>query len=222
MEGLIEHKLQHTLVIDIETIPDGEKLSVEEMMTKAPKTMSKEETIRKWAHANIDEEFRKRSLNSLLGRLFCVGLKFNDEPVHLIKYNEDESKMIDELGEYIKKLGHHIHTSYIIGHNLLGFDWPWIMQRAFKYQNATLINTFPTHRQDKRLRDTNTMFTLGVYGAYVKLDDMCKFLGIETPKDGVDGSMVYDLFLKGEFDKIYEYCPKDVEATYQCFYSMLP
>jgi len=215
-------RLVNTLTIDIETIPDGEKLTVEEMSKLHPKTMSKQETIDKWAEANVDIEYRKRSLNSLKGRLLCIACKWNDEPTHLIPYNENEGVMIEAFGHYLKSLGHSIYACAIVGHNIRGFDNVWLTQRGFKYGNKDIVGRLVTTRYDKRLQDTNDLFTLGVHGAYVKLKDMCDFLGVPTPKDDIDGSEVYDVFLSGDLERIYKYCKKDVEATYQCYLRMLP
>ena len=77
-------------------------------------------------------------------------------------------------------------------------------------------------RRDYRLVDTNEMFSVGVFGVYTKLKDMCEYLGVPTPKDDIDGSEVYDVFLKGDLDRIYKYCKKDVEATYACYLKMNP
>jgi predicted PolB exonuclease-like 3'-5' exonuclease len=215
-------RLINVLTIDIETIPDGNKLTIEEMMPLHPKTMSKEDTIRKWAAANIDTEFRSRSLNSLKGRLLCIGVKWNDEPTVVFRYHEDESKMIKEFGDYLASKEKDIHACAIVGHNVRGFDNPWLVQRGFKYQNKDIIRLMVTNKRDYRLQDTNALFTLGVYGAYVKLKDMCEFLGVPTSKDDIDGSEVYDVFLKGDLDRIYDYCSKDVDATYSCYLKMQP
>lgn len=222
-ENYSEQRLINTLVIDIETLPNGDRLSVEEMKSEAPKNYKNEDVILKWAEENVETEFRKRSLNSLKGRVLCIGAKWNDEPVRIFKYNEDESATIKEFGEYLNSLGHAIHSCAIVGHNFKAFDNPWLVQRGFKYGDQNITRLMVTHpRRDYRLQDTNDMFTLGIYGSYVKLKDMCEFLGVDTPKDDIDGSQVYDIFLQGELERIYTYCGKDVDATYKCYLKMQP
>lgn len=212
----------NTLTIDIETIPDGELLTVEEMMKDHPKTMKKEETIKAWAEANIDTEFRKRSLNSLKGRLLCIGLKWNDEPSEIIKFQESEEDMMCDLQEKLAAYGSKlVDAAAIVGHNVHGFDLLWLIQRAFKYNLKGLMWMLPMDKNSKRRIDTNDMFNTYVYGAYTKLKDMCKFLNVPTPKDDIDGSEVYDTYLNGELDRIYTYCMKDVDATYACYKKML-
>ena len=222
MNDYTEQRLINVLTLDIETIPAGDKLSLEEMAKEAPKNYKNEEAINKWAEENVEEEFKKRSLNSLKGRLLCASMKWNDNPSKIIEYNEDESIMIQQIGDNLKAIGKNIHSCAIVGHNYRKFDNPWLVQRGFKYGNKDIVRLLPTERFDKRLVDTMEMFTLGVYGAYVKLKEMCEFLGVPTPKDDIDGSEVYDTFLRGELDRIYTYCMKDTDATYACYIKMLP
>ena len=222
-ENFSEQRLINTLVIDIETLPSGDRLSVEEMKSEAPKNYKKEDVILKWAEDNIETEYRKRSLNSLKGRVLCIGAKWNNDPVRIFKYHEDERDTLIEFGEYLKSLGHAIHSCAIVGHNFKAFDNVWLVQRGFKYGDKNITGLMVTNsRRDYRLQDTNDLFTLGIYGAYVKLKDMCAFLGVDTPKDDIEGFEVYDVFMSGDLERIYTYCGKDVQATYECYLKMQP
>lgn len=55
------------------------------------------------------------------------------------------------------------------------------------------------------------------YGRFTRLTDLCAILGVDTPKDDIDGSEVHKLYYKGEIDRIATYCEKDVRATFKCF-----
>ena len=55
--------------------------------------------------------------------------------------------------------------------------------------------------------------TLWNNGGMGSLDNACKTMGIKSPKQGFDGSKVYDAFKKGEDYLIKDYCLNDVEAT---------
>ena len=43
-----------------------------------------------------------------------------------------------------------------------------------------------------------------------KFNSACVFLGIESPKDDIDGSQVHEAFWNGEIERIKTYCEKDV------------
>jgi len=60
--------MDNLLFIDIETIPGETMPDIEEVKLKAPKTMSKSETIDKWAAENQIEIYKKQALDSMQGR----------------------------------------------------------------------------------------------------------------------------------------------------------
>ena len=47
----------------------------------------------------------------------------------------------------------------------------------------------------------------------ISLDTLSKALGIQSPKDELDGSKVYDYYLGGRVQEFYDYCLRDVAAT---------
>ena len=47
----------------------------------------------------------------------------------------------------------------------------------------------------------------------VGLEHIALALGIPTPKEGIDGSQVFDFYKAGRIDEICEYCKRDVETT---------
>lgn len=51
---------------------------------------------------------------------------------------------------------------------------------------------------------------------YYSLEDLCDFLGVESPKDGFDGSMVAPAVEEGRIDDVREYCESDAVATLRC------
>jgi len=222
MSDYTEQRLIDTLVIDIETIPSGEPLSIEELKEQAPKNYKNDDAKEKWAQANLDTEYKKRALDSLKGRVLCIGYKWNDNPVEVIPYHENEKVVLEAFQNVLKAFESKLYAAAIIGHNYRRFDNLWLVQRAYKYQLKNIIRLLPTDKFDKRLVDTNDMFNLGVYGEYTSLKDICDFLDIPTSKDDIDGSEVYDVFMKGELERIYTYCGKDVDRTYACYNRMLP
>jgi len=215
MDTLITEYIENFLYLDIETLPSGERLTVEEMSEKAPKNYSKPETINKWAEKQIEEEYRKRALESERGRLYCIAYAMNDEPIRVISYNEDEKVMMEEFVTDLKKsYDRTLATCGWVGQNIGEFDIPWLYQRMIKYQIKDIIYYLPDSPFHKRLIDTGREWTRTQKRGYVSLDTICRFLGIEGKGD-VDGSKVYDLFLAGEHEKTYKYCASDVDKVRQ-------
>jgi predicted PolB exonuclease-like 3'-5' exonuclease len=47
----------------------------------------------------------------------------------------------------------------------------------------------------------------------VGLEHLSLALGIPTPKEGVDGSQVFEFYRAGRIEEIVAYCKRDVETT---------
>jgi predicted PolB exonuclease-like 3'-5' exonuclease len=221
---MFEHELHDYLYVDIETIPEGdidfEQLKTEEeWLVEAPKSYSKpkqQEWAKNKAENQIDElnkEFRKGSLDSLKGRIFCISMAVNDGDIFTVKY-ADEKHMLEEMLAWIEgTLGDKKkYTAVWVGKNLKKFDLRWIAHRTIKYGLKDLKRLLPMGKFDKRVDDIGERWDLYSYGIYTKMDDIAKFVGLEG-KVGMDGSKVYDYFLEGKYDDIYTYCEGDVELT---------
>ena len=105
----------------------------------------------------------------------------------------------------------------MIGHNVAAFDLRFLMQRH-------IINGVRPHvvigraaqakpwEQDK-VFDTLIQWAGNGAKAGGSLDKLCKAMSISSPKDGIDGSMVWDFVRDGRIDEVAEYCARDVAAT---------
>ena len=124
---------------------------------------------------------------------------------------EDEKKALLRFIQYMK--GFDIETDELVGHNIIGFDLPFIFQRC-------LVNGISA----KPLVDLREFNVRGVFdtmhhwwlGAkrFVSLDDIAWALGIESSKtEAVEGSKVFELYQAGRLAEIREYNLNDVRVT---------
>ena len=66
--------------------------------------------------------------------------------------------------------------------------------------------------------DTMELWKFGDYKHYTSLKLMANILGIPSPKEDIDGSMVRDVFyVEKDLDRIVTYCELDVVTTAQVF-----
>jgi hypothetical protein len=66
------------------------------------------------------------------------------------------------------------------------------------------------------LIDTMQLWRFGDYKNYTSLNLLAACLGIASPKDDIDGSMVNDVFWKeNDLERIVNYCQKDVATVAQ-------
>lgn len=199
--------------VDIETLP-GNKPTREELVP--PKTLKKQESIDKWLddESNIDIAHRKQSLDSLKGQIFIISFCFDRDDI-ITLYNENEKKLLDEFADYVLK-SQNSHGINWYGHNLKGFDLPFLFHRSIKH-GSKLQSVLPKSIRNNRVFDTSSMFAMDQYGKYYKLSHIADFLGIEGKYKGIDGGMVYDLYLEGKTEDLKKYCEDDVRILRDVF-----
>jgi DNA polymerase elongation subunit (family B) len=196
------------IYIDIETIPAGDQPIID--ILEAPETHNKvklsEQDKINWCSAKADEEYRKRSLNSMQGQIFCIGVAYNDsEPIIFSSLNP--FNILDRFIEQINELDY----PELIGHNI-SFDLAFIYHSCLKQGLE-----FPAiYLQPKcnLIKDTMKLWNPFDWKSYYKLTDIATFLGIEFD-DKATGKEVYDLYLQGKYQEIYNHCISDVELTRQ-------
>jgi predicted PolB exonuclease-like 3'-5' exonuclease len=105
----------------------------------------------------------------------------------------------------------------IVGHNVIGFDLPFIFQRCLV--NNIAVRPF-VNLADFNVRgvyDTMHRWWLGSKNR-VALDDIAWALGIESSKTGeVEGSRVFEFYQAGRLNEIREYNLNDVRVTRQVY-----
>jgi hypothetical protein len=178
----------------------------------APKTIKKQSTLDAWVENNREIIYRKQALNSMEGQICCISCMINDdEPVSFALGDiniENELDILEKFYDYVSRLS----ISEWVGFNLRKFDLPWIWRHAIRYRLYELYFEIPKERFDKRVVDIMEEWSTD-YNDHNSLNDIAMFLGVGGKTDGVDGSMVYDMYINGEIDKIKSYCEDDVRLT---------
>ena len=214
------------LVLDIETVPQF--VSFEELpelwkvlwTDKISKTMPEN-----FSAAEMYEQ--RAGIQAEFGKIICIstGYFYTDKGGRLCfrvkSYaGNDEQKLLEEFITAVHKFYKTTPDMHFGGHNIKEFDIPYISRRI-------LINglSLPSFLQlsgkkpwETNLVDTMQLWKFGDYKNYTSLNLLANCLGIQTPKEGIDGSMVKDIYYKQkDLPRIVDYCQKDVVATAQIF-----
>ncbi|MEK7184045.1 MAG: ribonuclease H-like domain-containing protein, partial [Patescibacteria group bacterium] len=99
-----------------------------------------------------------------------------------------------------------------VGHNALDFDLPFIYKRSIVHSVKPSLQLSFEKFQISPIFDTMRVWDQWSTPA-TGLDQLARILGLESSKQGIDGSQVYDYYLAGRTDEIYSYCKRDVELT---------
>ena len=105
-------------------------------------------------------------------------------------------------------------------HNGKDFDFPYIARRMI-INGINLpykLDLFGKKPWEIPHLDTMELWKFGDYKHYTSLKLLAHILGIPSPKEDMDGSMVKDVFYKEkDIDRIINYCELDVVTTAQVF-----
>ncbi len=183
-----------TVFLDIETLPAD----------KSSEPLLQEVYERKKTRASFGEFLRGTSLSGNWGRILCIGIAFGDQPAEVL--TGDESAILREFWQRVA------HATLFVGHNALDFDLPFIWKRSVIHRvPPSVALTF------ERFRTAPIFDTMRVWDQWgpssTGLDQLAKILGLQSSKQGIDGSQVYDYYRAGRQDDIYSYCKRDVELT---------
>lgn len=124
---------------------------------------------------------------------------------------QDEKKALLQFLEFMKDFD--ADTDELVGHNILGFDLPFIFQRCLVHCiPAKPLVDFGEYRV-RGVFDTMHQWWLGAK-RNVSLDDIAWALGIESSKTATaEGSKVFELYQAGKLAEIREYNLNDVSVT---------
>jgi 3'-5' exonuclease len=217
--------LNNILFLDIETVPQHssfDELSPEwqDLWTRKAAYLLRDkptetvETI--YGNAGIFAEF---------GKIICISCgvisKSQEEKRLLLKsfYGDDEKEVLQQYCDTLAKWGAG-NEKWLCAHNGKEFDYPYLCRRLIINNMGipALLNTSGKKKWDITHLDTMEMWKFGDYKNYTSLNLLAHILGIPTPKDDIDGSMVNKVYWKEkDLPRIVHYCQKDVTTTVQVY-----
>jgi DNA polymerase elongation subunit (family B) len=135
-------------------------------------------------------------------------------------YITNEKKLLENFWSILKKYP----QAQLVSFNGRNFDAPFLMLRSAIYRirpyRNLMAGTKFNYPQHIDLIDELTFYNPSPYAATRRynFDFYTRVFGITSPKsEGVDGSMVGDMFYDGKIKEISEYCMRDINATWELF-----
>lgn len=216
--ALIDGLQCDTLVFDIETVPAVE-------LRKVPPTVA--QAVTKYADRQDWDEGKVMSLSPYFGKV--VSLAFgdgeadpSDQDVTVLVVPPDDVE-VSPLPDNVRLVSEPEllqafwalagHASVVVTYNGRGFDVPFLVGRSLIHDIAVNVDL---QSSPYSLRPHLDLYQAigGRYGrGPASLDVVCWALGMPSPKEVMDGSMVSTFFAKGDLATIAEYNAGDVRAT---------
>lgn len=207
------------LFLDIETLPAADENFEALRILHAKKKAKKKKEKDCEDGGDFEQYLLNTSFDGSFGRILCIAYAIDDDPVEVLSGDGDEAGMLKKFWEIVNSISKPSynpqwpdHGVRFIGHNVMDFDLRFIYQRSIinkikpayelpfaRYRNHPIYDTM---KEWNKWSNTN-----------IGLEHIALALGVPTPKDGIDGSQVYEFYKKGKVDDICAYCKRDVEAT---------
>ena len=186
----------------------------------------------------------KGPIHCEFSRILCVSCgvlwKNQDENFYNIKiisfYDEDEKKILvdfinhPKLSEIFGKIPGKFDKNRdlywaLVGHNISVFDLPVLSKRMIINGLKPPAMFDVAHLKSWDLADviidTKSAWSFNVFDNSTSLELLCDIFNVPTPKDGISGADVKDVFYKEKnLKKIAEYCEKDVVALARVYLRM--
>lgn len=224
-------ELSRILFIDIETVASYRHF---EDMQDSERSLWKSKCLaNRWLDSSSPESAyatlypQKAGILAEFGKIICisVGYMHLDGGMWQAKItafsDEDEKRVLKEFSELILKNYKSTDQQGICGHNIREFDIPWICRRMMVHRIEIppfLQVSGKKPWEIKHLLDTLDMWKFGDTKNYTSLKLLMHVLGLPSPKEDIDGSMVNSVYWEeGDLHRITKYCMKDVAAVMQLY-----
>ncbi|HRY82253.1 MAG TPA: ribonuclease H-like domain-containing protein [Candidatus Moranbacteria bacterium] len=214
------------LFLDIETLPAHEenheilKFLFDKKKAKKNKKDGCEDGT------DFEQYLLGTSFDGAYGRILCIAYAIDDKPVEVLNGDGDEAQMLEKFWEIVDSISKPAQNPQwpdygvqFIGHNVMDFDLRFIYQRSIVNKVKPAYELSFARYRSYPIYDTMKEWVKWANNN-VGLETLALALGIPTPKDGIDGSQVYDFWKAGKAKEICEYCKRDVECTREVYKRM--
>lgn len=204
--------------IDIETRPPHLSPDDRAALVSAPANYKDPEKIAAYIAEHAEDAWRRCALDYRRGHILAIGVAVDDGPVEVhVDEEGDGLACLDGLYATLKQQCPNGRLLWV-GHNVKGFDLPWIWRLAVRHAHP-IAGIIPRARYDKRVDDTMDIWAGTDWQHKASLSDIAAYLHLEA-KLG-KGSDVCDLWLARDWDKLRAYCAQDVAITRAAYRAMV-
>jgi uncharacterized protein YprB with RNaseH-like and TPR domain len=217
------------LFLDIETVPQYASYAELPEEWKALWHLKAQYLLRNKEEETFEIIYPRAGIYAEFGKIICISCGCvngvgDDKKITLKSfYGDDEKSVLLQFSEMLDKWTTD-GSKFLCAHNGKEFDFPYLCRRL-------IVNNLPIPQilrlSGKKPWEVNHLDTLdlwkfGDYKSYTSLNLLANTLGIQTPKDDIDGSLVWEVYwVEKNMERIIAYCQKDVVTVAQIFLRMI-
>lgn len=219
---LYKINLEYILFLDIETVPQHKDFSAIDEETK--ELWAQKSNYHRKEGVSPEAFYERAGIWAEFGKIVCISVGYFklDGDVRSFRVTTFKGDELQLLQDFKALLENHFGLAkhLLCAHNGKEFDFPYIARRMI-INGISLpyhLDLFGKKPWEVNHLDTMDLWKFGDYKNYTSLKLLAKVLGIASPKEDIDGSMVRNVYYKDkDLDRIARYCELDVITTAQVF-----
>lgn len=220
--------VSNILFLDIETAPQYPDYND---MPEEWKQLwdTKSASLLKYHEGQTNESLYPRAgIYAEFGKIICIscgvlqGADGHKKIVLKSFYGDDEKLLLHQFSDMLNKWSAG-EQKFLCAHNGKEFDFPYLCRRMIinNLPIPSLLNIAGKKPWEVTHLDTLELWKFGDFKSFTSLNLLAHTLGIPTPKDDIDGSMVWAVYWKEKnLERIVTYCQKDVVTVAQIYLRM--
>jgi DNA polymerase elongation subunit (family B) len=214
--------LSKVLVLDIETVPQQPEFD-----TLNEKWQLLWEKKAAFLKKNEDDTaqglYNRAGIYAEFGKIICISVGFfsrtgNNWQFRVKSfYSDDEALVLKEFNTLLERYFNQ-SGNLLCGHNAKEFDFPYLCRRMLinGISIPEILDIAGKKPWEVPHLDTMELWKFGDFKSYTSLELLATAFNIPTPKDDIDGSMVWKVYWQEKnLERIATYCQKDVVTVAQ-------
>ena len=162
--------------------------------------------------------YPRAAIYAEFGKIICIScgcIQGTGEEKKLVvkSYSGDDEKRLLQDFAYMLQGWSGSADKFLCAHNGKEFDYPYLCRRMIVngVEIPECLRISGRKPWEVRHLDTLELWKFGDFKSYTSLKLLAKVLGVPSPKDDIDGSMVNEVYyVQKDLERIVEYCQKDV------------
>lgn len=213
--------LENILFLDIETVPEKEEFS--SLSKEAQELWADKTAYRRKDEVTPEEFYDRAGIWAEFGKIICISAGFfqhsHEVAFRVRSFLGEEKELLLEFKALLESY-FNLPKHVLCAHNGKEFDFPYIARRMVIHGISlpSKLSLFGKKPWEVPHIDTMELWKFGDFKHYTSLKLMAYVLGIPSPKEDIDGSMVRDVYYEeNDLERISRYCERDVITVAQVF-----
>ena len=214
--------LENILFLDLETVP--EKASYEELSDEARELWELKTRFQRKEEISPEDFYERAGIWAEFGKIICISAGFfqgegSKRRFRLRSFAGEERDILEAFSELLNDY-YRSPRKFLCAHNGKEFDFPYLARRLLIHglPLPDKLNLFGKKPWEVPHLDTMELWRFGDFKNYTSLKLLAHVLGVPSPKEDIDGSMVRNVYYEEhDLDRIVQYCERDVVTVAQVF-----